>query len=256
MTEAYIDGTLPPAERQAFEAQMAADPALRAEVEAYRDMVNRLDGLRRREKVQANLAPAPALRVWWLALLLVGLTGVVATVWGVRHWKREQEVPAVQPSESITPQAADSIPVLQPPAEKNTAPKAQDQVRPKAADAPPIAATEPLEADAALLAACDAALMRIDPFEAALRSSETTDQQAAQLLNRALALLKSHRPDAALTSLNQLTTLPERYLPDREWLEALAQTMKKPTQGKVLMKRISDDAGHAYRLDAAKILLK
>lgn len=39
---AYLDGELPPHERKALEAEMAADPALAAEVAAHRDLAQRM----------------------------------------------------------------------------------------------------------------------------------------------------------------------------------------------------------------------
>ena len=50
---AYVLGELLAADRLAFEAEMAADPALRAEVEAYRDLAAHLE-----TELQAETCPA------------------------------------------------------------------------------------------------------------------------------------------------------------------------------------------------------
>lgn len=82
---AYLDGALAPAEREAFERDMAADPALRDAVQAQRDIE---DSIRRLFPVREAALPAwpepktsarPLRRwVWYAAAAAVLLTAAVA----------------------------------------------------------------------------------------------------------------------------------------------------------------------------------
>jgi hypothetical protein len=87
---AYVDGELAPADRAAFDAEMAADPALSAEVEAHRRLAGQLGRaygpvvdepvpLRLTLAAQAANEPKPLSRPWipWAAMAACLAVGVV-----------------------------------------------------------------------------------------------------------------------------------------------------------------------------------
>jgi anti-sigma-K factor RskA len=88
----YLLGELSAAEAQGFEAALADDPALRAEVERLRPVVGRLEGLERSAwESEESLPPLPSLpkpgpRSWWrrpLVLRPVAAAAVAAVLLGL-----------------------------------------------------------------------------------------------------------------------------------------------------------------------------
>jgi hypothetical protein len=92
---AYLDGELPGPERKAFEAEMAADPALAADVAAHRDLASRMAAAYNPVAAEpvplplllaaeaANDAPPRRFNLAWAAMAACLVVGVLAGRFGL-----------------------------------------------------------------------------------------------------------------------------------------------------------------------------
>jgi anti-sigma factor RsiW len=157
--EAYLNDTLGPDQRRAFEQQLSTDAALRREVELHRRLQSDYDPGRLELRAALRTVmeeplppdpPGPSARGagWgrWLALL--GLITLIA--WSVWQWRRPApEPPAATPTQTPAASRPDSLPIATP-------------ARPEKSPAPsqPIARADParLEPNASLEAFVGAGL--------------------------------------------------------------------------------------------------
>ena len=114
--EQYLSGTLSKADKEAVEAQMATDPAFRAEVELHRQLHAELEDPKKlqlrdllREITQAPPKPNPFDRFKWpVVVLLILLFGWACWTWFIHT---PAPAPNTPKQETITPQAPVSEPV-------------------------------------------------------------------------------------------------------------------------------------------------
>jgi len=124
--EAYLLGELPENELKGFENKLSTDPALVKSVAQHQAMMQRLEGLRVRNKVKSAIQPLRATAVpiyanrnfWALAASLILLVGAIwffnLPIEKTSNWVNDQpqtdtiQVPPPVPTEIITPKLKDS----------------------------------------------------------------------------------------------------------------------------------------------------
>jgi hypothetical protein len=135
--EAYLLGELPESELKDFENALKADPALAKSVAQHRAIMQRLEGLRIRNKVKSAILPRRATTVpiyanrsfWALAASVILLVGAIwffnLPAEKTSNWVEHQppvdsiQTPPPVPNETVSPQSTESQAITPPEEEKN-----------------------------------------------------------------------------------------------------------------------------------------
>ncbi len=132
--EAYLIGELNPEEQQAFEAELAANPAFAEEVARQRQLTADIEDAVLWERVATARSRRNQWQVWrWMAILALVL-GAGGVWWYVQHFSAEKKETPAPPTEQSSPEP------VAPPAEADQ--PAREQERPPAVNQP-IAADNP-----------------------------------------------------------------------------------------------------------------
>lgn len=124
--ESYLLGELSPSDLAAFEKAVQADAALASSVELHRDLQQRLEALRLRNKVKASLeGQAGQARSGWVLAAIVTITSLLAiSLWIVNRPDKtipeilEQHPPMLSPDTLKTRRETPPPPIAEEPREK------------------------------------------------------------------------------------------------------------------------------------------
>lgn len=286
LIEGYFRNELTPAERGAFEQRLAADPAFRHEVEEHGKAV-RLVRLLGRQALKARLAERgrqmdaekarSGFRLPWRITLLA--TALLALAWW--FWDRQTEDSSTPlPDTEIRRDSAETPAPPAPGAAEQAEPKPSAENSPSAA--PP--AAESSSSHEQLFAAFFRPY-HDESLEPAVRGEgePTPEEQFRQLYwegryREALAVFEvlenasksnanlqflqancllatGQAKEAALALENVLRTSRSRFLPEAQWLLALA-CLKDGNKGKAkaLLQQMAQDAGSPMQEEAGDLL--
>ena len=200
----YLHGELPPAERQAFETEMASDPALAAEVAEYQNLSLELEllhapaapltlGDERRERV---LSGGLFLRRRRIEMALSFLAGAALVGLGLLLVRPQIEKPAVLANASVNPVVAppDDVLPTSPPTAKKTSSAQHKKSRPAALSAP-IAASSSLQAlqDQSRSLRDGVRDRYLESFYAKLELTRQHEEELKQLISQRALLLGNQR---------------------------------------------------------------
>lgn len=230
---------LSPEERAAFEAALEADPELRTETERQRELIHRLEAVRRRRWVAANLELRKRGNRWlWLA---IAIFAVGASIAGYIYLAGKKATPPVkEPVQVLSPETPIALDTLSEPA---LAPKQKPPHTPQPPSKSLLAYQEALDAQ--------------EPIQYTAMGDEIEDQEAERLVNEALDLMREGRPDIAAEFLQPLLNdAGSFYRQDAEWLHALSWMPRDEDKARSMLAGIAQDYAHPYRLRALAVLEK
>lgn len=109
--ERYLSGDLSVSEKEIFEKSLLSDPKLAEAVDQHQQMIERLDGVRLRKKVQENILsqttyPKTGITALGFLVIAASITLLILTAWFL--FKSENEVTPF-PQENSNPSIIDSI---------------------------------------------------------------------------------------------------------------------------------------------------
>lgn len=254
--EDYLNGELDDAARRDFEAALQGDAALQTAVARQREVIERLQAMRLRQKIKANMVRPVSGDVWPLGLynrLLIVFAALVLLSATLYFWFRHPEkgIPANSAPDGQTPAPQDirtleeKTPVAEGPA------PVSPQNPPKKQSTSDI---EPLAADTAVRAACAEIINRLERLDLNVMGDAQKDTSLENKLNDAVFFLKSEKPANAIPLLDSVLAADNAvYQEYAQWLQALAWLLRDPVQGKIYLGVIAADPAHPYRADALRL---
>jgi|GEM_PF-1795030 len=265
--EQYLDGTMPPNEREAFEAQLAGDPALASELrlhETARAAVQVQALLNRREALYLSGRKKLVWRSWWwktldaLERIFVRQTpdGSSKTRWGLVAGLGLVALMLVYLvlKPYLVPEAPASPKPLAVPKEKaviafNTYFKYYDLSN--TLGSPDTDTLYTLAQNQYAARNCQEALRTLD----LVLADEKFEFRPMAMLLRGTCLLDSGDTDGAITVLREVPPAAAGPFQNAQWYTALAYLKAQDTeQASSLLREIADNPSHRRRSDAAALL--
>ncbi|MBK6622457.1 MAG: hypothetical protein IPG32_16870 [Saprospirales bacterium] len=236
--EDYINDALSTEEKAAFERAMQADPELKTEIGRQRELLRRLEGMRRRQLVQQNimLGTKGISLLWWLVSGIVACVVLVGVVlfFKIKEPSPLEEIPLPPPQAPVaveTPGASDTM------LKKAPTPALREKAPSKAL----LAYAKTLEAQ--------------DSIHYTAMGDAAEDRETERLLNRAISLMRDHKPEEARKILQSiLEDTSTFYREDAEWLYALTWLPRNSAQAVSRLKEIEASFSHPYRTRAMVLL--
>lgn len=247
--EDYLNGELSGDALGAFELALQNDPELRQAVGRHRDMIGRLRALRLRETVKKNLVAPNAGGATVVSInrrLLAAAAAIVLLTAATYFWFAKTPQPPAIADQPISP--VDS-PALQ---EK---PRVAEQPAPPDTAQPPRTGAETLTGDRRTRIAFTETVRTLEKIDYGVMGETQKDSILENKLNTAIDYLKAEKPSKAIPLLeNVLVQNHTLYREEAEWLLALAWLARDPARGKERLETIAQNASHACRIKALRLL--
>lgn len=251
--EDYLNGELSGDALGAFEQALQTDPELRQAVGRHRDMIGRLRALRLRETVKKNLVAPNAGGAMAFSInrrLIAAAAAIVLLAAATYFWLSQTPQPPAIADQPATPPDSPALRekprVAEQPAPADTGQRTQP---------PPRTGGETLTANRRARIAFTETARGLEKIDYGVMGETKKDSILENQLNTAINYLKAEKPSKAIPLLeNVLAQNHTLYREDAEWLLALAWLPRDPARGKERLETIAQDASHACRIKALRLL--